>query len=155
MLEHGARLLVDGKWEDALACFESSGGPKAIFGQAVALQLLGRFEDAANAYDRVLEMDPRHQEALANLVAMCVELFDLERVERYAARLLALDEDSAIALQGLIVVAVERRDYESAGLWFARLRPCEDGRSDAVEYRLSRDVVERLRDLNGPVAHPY
>src|SRR5579863_8368593 len=99
----GERLLRLGRPEEALACFVASlkeaPGVPALFGCAVALHLLERFDDAELQYERVLAADPKHAEAVANLVALSVERFDLERVDRYARRLLELDAHSTVALQ--------------------------------------------------------
>ena len=149
------QLLEAGRFEEALISFDSGNDLGCVFGRGVALQMLGRLDEAEAAYDRVLAADPKHTETLANLVALSVEKFDLERVEEYARRLLDLDCDSVIALRGLTVVAVERRDYESAANWFARLAAGDDHCRDAVEYRLSRQVVDRLREHHGSVTRPY
>jgi tetratricopeptide (TPR) repeat protein len=151
----GLRMLADQQYEDALAYFEARQGVQALFGQAVALQLLGHFEDAEETYLRVLAIDTRHVETLSNLIALSIERFDLESVESYSKRLLELNPSSSIALQGLVVVAVERRDFETAAACFSRLKPVENGGRDAVEYRLSRQIVERLRDHDGSLARPY
>ena len=148
----GARLLEEGRFEEALASFAGR-DLRSTFGRAVALQLLGRFDAAEEAYESVLAADPRHQEGLANLIAMHVERFDLDRVEEYSRRLLAAAPDSQIALRGLIVVAVERRDFELAASCFAKLLPALEPRRDSVEYRLSRRMVDRLQDHNASLAH--
>ncbi|SRR5579883_593747 len=154
MLSEGQRFLEEGRFEEALACFQGD-DPRAVFGRAVALQLLGRFEQAESEYQKVLARDPQNQEALANLIALNVERFDLANVERYSRRLLEIAEDAPIALEGLIVVGVERRDYDLAARCFARLKPVQEGSRDAVEYRLSRQMVERLREHHGSITHPY
>ena len=76
---------------------------------------------------------------------MSVERFHLGRVEEYSRRLLELNSRSAAALQGLVVVAVERRDYEAAARYFRQIAPAAAPGGDAIEYRLSRQTVERLR----------
>ena len=154
MLSRGEELLEEGRFEDALACFEGD-DLRSIFGRAVTLQLLGRFEEASESYDLVLAADPKHRETLANLIAMHVERFDLSRVEKYSRRLLAIAKDSQVALRGLIVVAVERRDFDLAARCFAKLTPQEESCRDAVEYRLSRQIVDRLKDQNGAATNPY
>ena len=152
MQSEGQRLLEEGRFEQALACFESE---DSAFGRAVALQLLRRFDEAESLYEQILSTDPEHSEALANLIALHVEQFRLESVEKYSRRLLAVHPDAPIALQGLLVVAVERREYKLAANCFARLKPLPPDGRDAVEYRLSRQVVERLKDQHGSLANPY
>jgi len=155
----GDRLLKLGRFNEALACFaaglKETADSKARFGCAVALQLLGRWEDAERQYNELLAADPAHEEALSNLVAMSVERFDLGRVERYARRLLELKGDSMVALQALVIAAVERREYETAAQYFSRIVPDTVFGGDAIEYRLSPEMVERLRSLHGTLAHPY
>lgn len=155
MIRDGQSFLEEARFEEALACFHRAAGPRALFGRAVALHLLGRFEEAEAAYALLLESNPRHEEALSNLIALNVEKFDLARVERYALRLLEAVPDCPIALQGLIVVALERRDDNLAANCLARLSQPAPGSRDAVEYRLSAQTVVRLKDQHGPVAHSY
>jgi tetratricopeptide (TPR) repeat protein len=150
----GARLLEEGRFEEALACF-SGDDVRSMFGRAVALQLLGRFDEAEEAYESVLDADPNHQETLANLIAMSVEQFQLDRVEHHSRRLLAISKDAQIGWRGLMVVAVERRDFGLAARCFAKLDPSDELCRDMVEYRLSRQMVERLKDPYGSIAYPH
>jgi tetratricopeptide (TPR) repeat protein len=154
MSSRGPELLEEGRFEEALACFDGD-DVRSSFGRGVALQLLGRFEAASEAYELVLSADPKHQETLANLIAMHVERFDLPCVEHYSRRLLAVAPNSQIALRGLIVVAVERRDFDLAARYFAKLTPAEESCRDSIEYRLSRQIVDRLKDHHGSAAHSY
>jgi tetratricopeptide (TPR) repeat protein len=154
-LRLGECLLHLNRLDDAMDCFEECQSATvrmpALFGKAVVLQLQRRFEEAEATYECVLEIDPAAEEALANLVAMSLEVFDLQRVEYYAARLLELNPPSTIALQGLALVAIERGEYDAAARYFARLVERGSGgeveASDAIEYRLSREVVERLNAI--------
>ena len=61
------------------------------------------------------------EEALANLIAMSMEVFDLERVQRYSRRLVEINPRSVPGLQGLTLVAVERGDMETAARHFSTL----------------------------------
>lgn len=153
----GERLLNLGRFEEARQCF--AGGTaddlQALFGCAVACHMLGRLEEADALYQRTLAAEPGHQEALANLIAICVERFDLAGVEQYSRRLLELNADSNTALQGLVIVAVERRDFETAAHYYGRVIPAAGPDNDAIEYRLSRQALERLRSFHGAVTHPY
>jgi tetratricopeptide (TPR) repeat protein len=149
----------------AIACFIRTGrqmpshvlrraaGSRLWFGTAVALQMLSRWEEAEALFARVLETQPQADEALANLIALNVERFDLGRVEVYALQLLRHDPDSLIALQALTMVAFERRRYEEASDYYFRWRAnlAEGGaapREDAIQYRLSRESVDRLIRLS-------
>ena len=156
-IDLGNCLLYLNRFEEALVCFDQcwSGASRrrALFGIAVALQLLRRFDQAEASYERVLTLDPKAEEALSNLVAMCVEVFDLEKVQRYARRLLDFNPRSGVALEALVLVAIERREHDDAARFFARAAeletetlyaaPREHG-DGIIEYRLSREVLDRL-----------
>jgi tetratricopeptide (TPR) repeat protein len=156
-LDLGDCLLRVNRFEEALVCFDQcwsdASRRRALFGKAVALQLLRRLDQAEAAYERVLTLDPKAEEALSNMIAMSVEVFDLDRIQRYSRRLLDLNTQSAVALQGLVLVALERRDHKNAAAFFARVMelesetiyapPLKNG-DGSIEYRLSRDVVDGL-----------
>src|SRR5579871_1545502 len=121
----GDCLLHLNRIEEALGCFDQcwseAARMSALFGKAVALQLLRRFDEAESTYERVLALDPRAEEALSNLIAMNIEVFDLTRIHRYSARLLKVRPKSVVALQGLVLVALEREEYEAAARHYSRL----------------------------------
>jgi tetratricopeptide (TPR) repeat protein len=155
----GGCLLNLGQYEEALSCFEqcwSSGSrARAEFGKGVALQMSRRFDEAERAYAGALVLNPLLIEALSNLVAMSLEVFDLNRVQRYARRLLEMAPDSRIAFQGLALAAIERQDYTEAAQYYSRLiqHPQESApkKSDSpsATYRLTTEVVIRLKNLLG------
>jgi len=164
-IDLGDCLLHLNRFEEALLCFDQcwSGAARrrVLFGTAVALHLLRRFDQAEAGYERVLTLDPSAEEALSNLIAMCVEVFDLEKIQRYSRRLLDINPRAGAALEGLALVAIERREHESAARFFARAaelgtetvyaapygaqREHGDG---MIEYRLSREVLDRLTQVN-------
>lgn len=150
----GECLLQLNKSEDALACFEACWSEAALspalFGKAVALQLLRRYEESESLYLRFLQLHPASEEALRNLIALSMEMFDLARAERYANQLLQRDSQSVAALQALTAVEFERRSYESAASYYGRLleiipeeKLMHGGNDEIFEYRLSR----KSRDL--------
>jgi tetratricopeptide (TPR) repeat protein len=164
-LDLGDCLLHLNRYEEALVCFDQcwsdAARRRALFGKAVALQLLRRFDQAETCYERFLTLEPGAEEALTNLIAMCVEVFDLERIQRYSRRLLDLDPRSATALKGLALVAIERREQEQAARFFARAAELDtdiiyaahsathsakqrEHGDGIIEYRLSREVLDRL-----------
>jgi tetratricopeptide (TPR) repeat protein len=141
----------------ALACFDecwSEGSRRrALFGKAVALQLLRRLDEAEKLYERLLTIDPAAEEALSNLIAMCMEVFELARVQKYSQRLLEINSRSTVALKGLALAAIERLDYIAAARYFHRAlelepeimrAPAEP--SEAVEYRISRKIFDSLEE---------
>jgi len=161
-------LLRLRRFEAALACFDEcwSEGSKrrALFGKAVALQLLRRLDEAEKLYERLLLIDPAAEEALANLIAMSMEVFELARVQKYSQRLLEINSRSPVALKGLALAAIERLDYGAAARHFYRAAELEPGilrepadPGEAVEYRISRKIFDSLeearRKLKSRTAH--
>jgi tetratricopeptide (TPR) repeat protein len=135
----GTCLLHLHRVEEALAnfdcCWSDASRWRALFGKAVALQLLGRWNEAEAAYDRLLLSDPKSAEVLSNLIAMSFETHDLEAATRFSMRLLDVFPRSTIAFRGLATVALERQEYEDA------VRYC----GKVVE--LAPDCVEAWRNL--------
>ena len=151
----GGCLLHLKRPEDALACFEACWSEGAflasLFGKAVALQLLERREQAEAMYHRLLDYAPDSEEALSNLIALCMQQYALNRVQRYAEQLIGLRPDSVIALRALVATALERREYESAAGYFERLQehvPENDvssaGGNQPVQYLLRKQDLARL-----------
>jgi len=164
-IDLGNCLLHLNRFEEALACFDqcwSAGSRRrALFGKAVALHLLRRFDQAEAGYERVVALDSKAEEPLSNLISMCVEVFDLEKIQRYARRLLDLNPRSGAALEALALVAIERRDHAMATHFFARAAELgihtldgadygaqREDRDGVIEYRLSREVVASLTGAN-------
>jgi len=121
----GACLLHMKRPEEALAHFERCGAERvsqrAVFGKAVALQLLRRHEEAEGHYRRILASDPRHEASLANLIALYAETGDFEKLRRYATRLLEVAPDSVTALQGLAAASLGNHEYEAASRYCSRI----------------------------------
>ena len=110
--------------DEALAnfqqCSAAAEGP-ALFGKAVALQLLHRFGEAESAYEGLLGSDSNSEETLSNLIALSIETHDLDRVRDYSQRLLKISPQSPVALQGLAMVALERQDHHAAARYCDRI----------------------------------
>jgi tetratricopeptide (TPR) repeat protein len=117
----GACLLKLDRVEEALETFDQGDDAPALFGKAVALQLLHRFDEAESAYEILLESQPNSEETLANLIAMSAEMRDLEHMREYSQKLLSIAPQSAAALQGLATVALERRDNHAAARYCDRI----------------------------------
>jgi tetratricopeptide (TPR) repeat protein len=157
-IDLGDCLLRLNRFEEALAVFDQCRSEdlraRSLFGQAVALQLLGRGEEAEANYERLLALDPQAAEALSNQIAMSIELFDLNRARLYSQRLLEINSRSTAALKALAVSAIERRDYPAAARYFFQAmeqepeitRPAQDNGDEPVEYRISRKVFEKLTE---------
>jgi tetratricopeptide (TPR) repeat protein len=114
----GDCLLHLNRTEEALTNFDQGcrgqDRERALFGKAVALQLLGRFREAGRAYEALLSSDPDSEEVLSNLIVMNIEVHDLERVRDYSLRLLEICPHSAVAVQGLASVALDTGDHQAA-----------------------------------------
>jgi tetratricopeptide (TPR) repeat protein len=121
----GACLLHLNRPEEALSnfdrCWSDAARLRALFGKAAALQLLRRFEEAESAYQRLLTSDPKSEEALSNLISMCIAARDLDGARRHSLRLLDISPQSTTALQGLAAVALERCEYEAAVRYCGRI----------------------------------
>jgi tetratricopeptide (TPR) repeat protein len=121
----GTCLLHLNRVEEAFASFtESDSGADerpALFGQAVALQLLQRFDEARNVYEMLLASNFNSDEVLSNLIAMGIETHDVERIRDYSMRLLTMRPNSMTALQGLATVALQNSDAEAAGSYCDRI----------------------------------
>ena len=113
----GSCLLHLNRAEEALVNFDRCGAGAALFGKAVALQTLERFEEAGRMYETLLAAEPDSEEALSNLIAMSVERRDFERTSDYAERLLEIRPQSTVALQALAAVAFGNSDHASAAAY--------------------------------------
>ncbi len=121
----GACLLHLHRAEEALAnfdsCWSDAARGRALFGKAVALQLLGRLDEAKGIYERLLIADPKSEEVLSNLIAMSIETHDLDAVRRFSMRLLDLSPQASVALRGLAAAALEQHEYEGAVRYCGRI----------------------------------
>jgi len=98
----------------------------AVFGQAVAHHRASRSKEARAAYERVLQMQPRHLPALTFLSVIALQSNDPERAVQLTATVLEADPSHAVAhlMQGHAYLRLDRRmaalaSYERA----SALRP--------------------------------
>ncbi|MFW6093964.1 MAG: PA2778 family cysteine peptidase [Pseudomonadota bacterium] len=111
-LQAAADLENTGAHELALAAFRSAAAawprePTAVLGEANNLYYLERFEEAAQAYRRLLQREPSHRVALHNLSMLLVE-----RDRPCAARAVLAD---ARALEGPLLETARRAVARAAG----------------------------------------
>lgn len=64
----GKKYLTEGKFVDALDCFEKSlihdsNNPDLLNLKASALRSLGRYDEALECYNKSLELDPRDKDS--------------------------------------------------------------------------------------------
>ena len=72
----------------------------ALFGKAVALQVQKKFAEAAEIYGRILQQNPRSEEALANSVAVYSELKDYPAAGACAEELLKIQPEARAPAAG-------------------------------------------------------
>ena len=68
ILKNGMSFLKDGKYEDALECFEkilatNPNDPDIWNKKGVALRSLGRYDEAIESFNKALEITPRDLDA--------------------------------------------------------------------------------------------
>ena len=68
LVTKGKSLLGDGKFEEALSCFEQAllkdqNDPDLWNNKGVALRSLGRYDEAIECFNKSLEIDPRDTNA--------------------------------------------------------------------------------------------
>ncbi len=127
----GSCLLHLNRAEEALANFNRCGAGAAVFGKAVALQALERFEEAGRMYESLIDAEPHSTEALSNLIAMSVGRRDFERTADYAARLLEICPQSIVALQGLATAAFGNSEHPAAAAYCDKILELAPGNVDA------------------------
>ncbi|MFM0157383.1 tetratricopeptide repeat protein [Paraburkholderia sediminicola] len=92
--------------------------PMLLYCQALALQAQGQIEDAAIGYRRLLQLQPDHSPAHANLGAAAKNLGALGDAERHLRRAIALAPDDLGARANLGTVLLATGRYEEAWPYF-------------------------------------
>jgi tetratricopeptide (TPR) repeat protein len=124
-LGRGLCRLRLGQPEAALGCFESaltdvpgqekdSHPDRILFAKAVALHQLGRLDEAADLYEKLLPASPHSVDLLSNLISLSLVRKDEARVKELAERLLKIQPESRPALEGLAGIALSRGNYSTA-----------------------------------------
>jgi tetratricopeptide (TPR) repeat protein len=143
----GICLLQLNRAEEALTLFNqrctgTMKGP-ALFGKAVALQLLHRLDEARTAYEMLLASDLNSEEVLSNLIALSIETHDLESAREHSLRLLTLCPRSMAALQGLATVALQYSEGQGAASYCDRILELAPGCLEA--WHNFRIAIEQWR----------
>jgi tetratricopeptide (TPR) repeat protein len=143
----GACLLEMNRTEDALECFDGARGGvqqgPALFGKAVALQLLGQFDAAERIYEELLTSAPNAEEVLSNCIAMNIDTNNLAGVREHSRRLLELSPHSEVALRGLVTAALEDGNHQAAVSYCERLL---DAAPDCLEaWHSFRIAIEQYQ----------
>lgn len=89
-------------WDEAIGHYDAAGKMRphtTLFSNmGLCLQRLGRTEDARDAYQHALQLDPKNEYALANLSALCFREGDYEGALDYAEEALAINAQLPQAL---------------------------------------------------------
>ena len=147
LLGLGACLLEMNRAQDALECFDRAcrgvrQGP-ALFGKAVALQLLGEFERSTEIYEELLASGPNSEEVLSNCIAMNIDNHNLAGVREHSRRLLELAPHSEVALRGSVTAALADGNYQAAVYYCERLL---DAAPDCLEaWHNFRIAIEQFQ----------
>jgi len=137
----GVCLLRLNRPEAALPCWEAAlkDLPPAekerrqddiLFGKAAALQQLGRLDEAADLYHRLLPAHSNSIDLLANLTTLSIARKDLTKAQEMAERLFKIQPESRAALEGLTAAALSRGDFSAAAQHGSQLSKVAGGSYD-------------------------
>ncbi len=125
-LRLGVCFLLAGEAEQALKEFtrvteQRPTDRKALFGKAAACQLLERYAEAKECYDRLLEEFSQDPELLANVAEVLVALGEYDQARRHAEQLLKIAGESGRARRVLAACASAAGDEETSARYLAQL----------------------------------
>lgn len=128
----GVCLLGERRGEEACACFERvlrlrAEYVPAMFGHAVALQLMREYRRALAIYGRLLEARPDSVQLLSNALAARIAVKDDAAACELARRILVVDREHSGALAALASAAIERGDFTEASRWCSSLAEAVPG----------------------------
>ena len=143
----GYCLLHLKRQKESLAAFQKAvllalDSPGACMGEAVALQMLGRNAEAEKAYLRILDLQPRSEEAFNNLIALSFAQEDSVAARHYAERLIEINPQSRQALAALSTAALRAGNYRAAAIWCGKLVKVDPG--SAAGWANLRLALENL-----------
>jgi len=105
-------------WEAAQSELRASKKPQRqddiLFGKAVTLHQLGRLDEAAELYQKLLPLNPNSIDLLSNIVSLAGARKEEPRAKEMAERLLKIQPDSRVALECLASIALSRGDFSAA-----------------------------------------
>jgi arylsulfatase A-like enzyme/Tfp pilus assembly protein PilF len=113
----GLLLTESGKPDEAvkiLAPLVSGNDPEVLNAYGVALSDLGKLDEGAQQFQRVLQADPNNAPALQNLGIVALRRDDVQGALSYLSRALALNPRLPLALNTLGVVYARQGDYARA-----------------------------------------
>jgi tetratricopeptide (TPR) repeat protein len=105
-------------WDAAQSELRASKKPQRqddiLFGKAVTLHQLGRLDEAAELYQKLLQLNPNSIDLLSNMTALAGTRKEEARAKEMAERLLKIQPDSRVALECLASVTLSRGDFSAA-----------------------------------------
>lgn len=115
----GVTLNLQSKFSEALNLFDRAQANAremwaTDYSRGGTLQQLGRYEEAAECYRKVLAREPAHVDALACLALILAHLGDFASARDCGARACLLDPRHPIARIALAICAIEARRFEGA-----------------------------------------
>ena len=87
---------------------------ETLFQNAVESHLQGKFSEALGMYQRIIEINPEHFEALHNIGAIHLRLGDNERAIDIFQQAIRLNKDFPDALNNLATALKNRGEYYEA-----------------------------------------
>jgi len=152
----GYNALIHGDYDTALGFYNLAlkSEPTSVLaslGRAAALQKLGRTDEARNAYEKVLKLDPNNREALTNLTGILADREPGEALKRLLD--LAKDYPNFSPIVAQIGMTYAKMDNQDAATDF--LRRAVAMTPDAVMYNYDLAVVLDRMKLGEQAALSY
>ncbi len=131
----GTNLYDDGKYEEAIRCFDKAiklepndAGPWAS--KASAQNNIGKYDDALNSVEEALRLNPNHMNALNNKAGILFTLGKNSEALSYFDKMIEIEPTFANAYNGKATVLVmsidEARSYEEATKNYDEAIKCVD-----------------------------
>ncbi|HWK41111.1 MAG TPA: DUF3857 domain-containing protein [Croceibacterium sp.] len=127
-----------------------SENPRLLADQGYALMNEGEYQAAKAVLDKVLEIDPRDEWALANRALAQTYLGNREGAESDAAKALEISPGSFVAYHALGELALRRQDFPAAVEAFSKAIDLEEGNTFALRQRCL--AYSQLKDFDSALA---
>ena len=131
----GLLLTETGRSSEALkilAPLAQSNDPDSLNAYGIALADGGKFDDAAQQFQRVLKSDPNSAPALQNLGIVALRRDDVPSAQQYLSRALDLNPRLPLALNTMGVVFARQGDFAHAVEYWSRAVAIDPHQYDAL-----------------------
>jgi tetratricopeptide (TPR) repeat protein len=115
------QAIVAKQWDVALKAFQARSQirqeapePAALYWRGVALQGLGRHEEAINAMDLLLAQNPRHYRAQAKIAVSYVSLGNIDMGRRLMHKALEMEPNYLLGYQYLAALETDSNNLDAA-----------------------------------------